>query len=112
MQCCRPCRGFEPSDDIRVASIDATASLTNAGFQALLLINGGALVALLTLVGAIWDDCPARADWLLRALAQVSVGGFVGGLAFAILGIGLAFRAQVAIGERRRGRAVSMRMFA
>jgi hypothetical protein len=83
------------SNELRVAGIGATADLTTAGFQSLVLINGGAVVAVLTLIGTVWSGNKDTAKAMLAA-AKLGLLGFGAGLAFAILGIGLAFLAQVA----------------
>ncbi|HTO84388.1 MAG TPA: hypothetical protein VMQ73_19345 [Methylomirabilota bacterium] len=83
------------SNELRVAGIGATAELTTAGFQSLVLINGGAVVAVLTLIGTVWSSNKDTAKAML-ATAKLGLLGFGAGLAFAILGIGLAFLAQVA----------------
>lgn len=79
--------------ELRVAGVAATIELTKAGFQALIVINGGAIVALLALLGSIWTASPTSASQLVVWLAGASAL-FGLGLTCAIVGIGEAFRAQ------------------
>jgi hypothetical protein len=86
-------RREKEDQELRVAGLAATIELTKAGFQALIVINGGAIVAILALLGSIWASSPTTVSKLIEWLAFGSLA-FGLGLACAIVGIGEAFRAQ------------------
>ncbi|MGE0121255.1 MAG: hypothetical protein AB7E71_25160 [Dongiaceae bacterium] len=89
-----------PDPAVKAAGVGATSDLTTSGFQALILINGGAVIAVLALLGDVFGTAPGGGTSGLSADLDWIKGGifvFAIGLVFAIGGIGAAFWAQVAI---------------
>jgi glucan phosphoethanolaminetransferase (alkaline phosphatase superfamily) len=58
---------------------DARAEITNQGVRGLLLINGGAAVALLAFLQAIWSEEPALAKYVVIGIGIFSIGVLLAG---------------------------------
>jgi hypothetical protein len=66
--------------------------------RSLILVNGGAIIGIVTFTGNLWGHNGPAAKATAQAISP-AVGWFVGGLAAALLTSGLAYGAQVAFAE-------------
>ena len=89
----------QDKDAARLEMFRAVAALEHAALRPLLLLNGGAAVALLAFLGSIWSASKgtefAKAKVLTTAAAVAgSMNYFIWGLAFAVLAYFAAYMSQ------------------
>ena len=85
---------------IRQAMLVAASTYANGAMRGLLVINGGAIIGLLTFVGNIRKTASPTDAGAATSLIGV-VDGFAGGLACSLLALGLSYLAQIIIMEAK-----------
>jgi hypothetical protein len=98
-------RAWEHSLDWEVSSFKAVIDFALFSIRSLILVNGGAVVAILAFLGSIWGgDNKGGATAVTHAIAE-PLGYFIGGLVCAMLTAMFSYLAQVSFTESQKMKA-------